>query len=41
MIVNFSAKQVRYYQNFTINKTPVERVNSFKYLGVHIPQGVT
>ena len=38
LIVDFSTKQVRNYQTPVINRSPVERVDSFRYLGVHITQ---
>ncbi|KAK3507018.1 hypothetical protein QTP70_000560 [Hemibagrus guttatus] len=37
-IVDFSTKQERNYQTPVINKSPVERVDSFRYLSVHITQ---
>lgn len=39
-IVDLSAKQVRNYQPLIINRTPLERVDSFQYLGVHITQNL-
>uniref|UniRef100_A0AAX7UN09 Alkylated DNA repair protein AlkB homologue 8 N-terminal domain-containing protein n=1 Tax=Astatotilapia calliptera TaxID=8154 RepID=A0AAX7UN09_ASTCA len=41
MIVDFSTKQERNYQTPVINECPVERVDSFKYLGVHITQDLS
>ncbi|KAL0150420.1 hypothetical protein M9458_054237, partial [Cirrhinus mrigala] len=41
LIVDFSTKQERNYQTPIINESPVERVNSFKYLGVHITQDLS
>uniref|UniRef100_A0A6I8QMV9 Reverse transcriptase domain-containing protein n=1 Tax=Xenopus tropicalis TaxID=8364 RepID=A0A6I8QMV9_XENTR len=41
LIVDFSTKQVRNYQTPIINKSPVERVDSFRYLGVHITQDLS
>ncbi|KAI5613412.1 gastrula zinc finger protein XlCGF28.1-like [Silurus asotus] len=38
LIVDFSTKQERLYQPLNISGTPVERVDSFRYLGVHITQ---
>ncbi|KAK3512849.1 hypothetical protein QTP70_028918 [Hemibagrus guttatus] len=38
LIVDFSTKQERNYQSLIINGTPVEKVDSFRYLGVHITQ---
>ncbi|KAK3508570.1 hypothetical protein QTP70_032905 [Hemibagrus guttatus] len=38
LIVDFSTKQERNYQPLIINGTPLERVDSFQYLGVHITQ---
>ncbi|KAI5108316.1 gastrula zinc finger protein XlCGF28.1-like [Silurus meridionalis] len=40
-IVDFSTKQERSYQPLNINRTPVERVDSFRYLGVHITQDLS
>ncbi len=34
-------RQSREHTSITINKTPVERVNSFKFLGVHITEDLT
>ncbi len=34
-------RQSREHTPITIDKTPVERVNSFKFLGVHITEGLT
>ncbi len=34
-------RQSREHTPITINKTPVERVNSFKFLGVHITEDLT
>ncbi|KAK3543145.1 hypothetical protein QTP70_011947 [Hemibagrus guttatus] len=41
LIVDFSTKQERNYQTPVINESPVERVNSFRYLGVHITQDLS
>ncbi|KAK3548711.1 hypothetical protein QTP70_017264 [Hemibagrus guttatus] len=41
LIVDFSTKQERNYQPLIINGTPVERVGSFRYLGVHITQDLS
>ncbi|KAK3519736.1 hypothetical protein QTP70_003706 [Hemibagrus guttatus] len=41
LIVDFSTKQERNYQPLIINGTPVERVYSFQYLGVHITQDLS
>ncbi|KAI5621007.1 hypothetical protein C0J50_19433 [Silurus asotus] len=41
LIVDFSTKQGRSYQLLNINGTPVERVDSFRYLGVHITQDLS
>ncbi|KAK3545487.1 hypothetical protein QTP70_007737 [Hemibagrus guttatus] len=41
LIVDFSTEQKRNYQPLIINGTPVERVDSFQYLGVHITQDVS
>ncbi|KAK3549540.1 hypothetical protein QTP86_003633 [Hemibagrus guttatus] len=41
LLVDFSTKQKRNYQPLIINGTPVERVDSFRYLGVHITQDVS
>ncbi|KAK3573033.1 hypothetical protein QTP86_012229 [Hemibagrus guttatus] len=41
LIGDFSTKQQRNYQPFIINGTPVERVDSFRYLGVHIMQDLS
>ncbi|KAK3520974.1 hypothetical protein QTP86_001847 [Hemibagrus guttatus] len=40
-IVNFSTKQERNYQTPLINESPVERVDSFRYLGLHITQDLS
>ncbi len=37
LVVDFR-RQSRQHTPITIDKTPVERVNSFKFLGVHMPQ---
>ncbi len=34
-------RQSRVHTTITIDKTPVERVNSFKFLGVHITEDLT
>ena len=39
--MDFSTKQERNYQTPIINRSPVERVDSFRYLGVHITQDLT
>ncbi|KAF7691164.1 hypothetical protein HF521_011461 [Silurus meridionalis] len=41
LIVDFSTKQEQSYQPLNINGTPVERVDSFWYLGVHITQDLS
>uniref|UniRef100_A0A3P9JDD6 Reverse transcriptase domain-containing protein n=1 Tax=Oryzias latipes TaxID=8090 RepID=A0A3P9JDD6_ORYLA len=43
LIVDFATKQKqrRNYQTPVIDKSPVERVNSFRYLGVHITQDLS
>ncbi|KAK3575632.1 hypothetical protein QTP86_031588, partial [Hemibagrus guttatus] len=41
LIVDFSTKQERNYQTPMIKKSPVERVDSFRYLGVHITQDLS
>ncbi|KAF7699141.1 hypothetical protein HF521_003883, partial [Silurus meridionalis] len=41
LIVDFSTKQERSYQTLNICGTPVERVDSFRYLGVHITQDLS
>ncbi|KAK3510357.1 hypothetical protein QTP70_004934 [Hemibagrus guttatus] len=41
LIVDFSTKQGRNYQPLIINGTPVEKVDSFQYLGVHITQDLS
>ncbi|KAK3507985.1 hypothetical protein QTP70_009352 [Hemibagrus guttatus] len=41
LIVDFSTKQERNYQTPMINESPVERVDSFRYLGVHITQDLS
>ncbi|KAK3512266.1 hypothetical protein QTP70_002272 [Hemibagrus guttatus] len=41
LIVDFSTKQERNYQTPVINESPVERVDSFRYLGVHITQDLS
>ncbi|KAK3570140.1 hypothetical protein QTP86_012522 [Hemibagrus guttatus] len=38
LIVDFSTKQERNFQTPMINESPVERVDSFRYLSVHITQ---
>ncbi len=40
LVVDFR-RQSREHTHITINKTPVERVNSFKFLGVHITEDLT
>ncbi len=40
LVVDFR-RQSREHTPITINKTPVERVNSFKFLGVHITEDLT
>ncbi len=40
LVVDFR-RQSREYTPITIDKTPVERVNSFKFLGVHITEDLT
>ena len=39
--MDFGRKQVRNYTPLTIDGTPVERVKSFKYLGVQIDEDLT
>ncbi|KAK1790113.1 hypothetical protein P4O66_002231 [Electrophorus voltai] len=41
LIVDCSKKQERHYQPVRINGTTVERVDSFRYLGVHISQDLS
>ncbi|KAK1798560.1 hypothetical protein P4O66_006851, partial [Electrophorus voltai] len=41
LIVDCSKKQVCHYQPVRINGTTVERVDSFRYLGVHISQDLS
>ena len=41
MLVDFGRTQVRDYTPLTINGTTVERVNTFKYLGVQIADDLT
>ncbi|KAK1785144.1 hypothetical protein P4O66_018556 [Electrophorus voltai] len=41
LIVDCSRKQERHYQPVRISGTTVERVNSFRYLGVHISQDLS
>ncbi|KAK1797486.1 hypothetical protein P4O66_008338 [Electrophorus voltai] len=41
LIVDCSKKQERHYQPVIINGTMVERVDSFSYLDVHIPQDLS
>ncbi|KAI5630012.1 gastrula zinc finger protein XlCGF28.1-like [Silurus asotus] len=41
LIVDFSTKQERSYQRLNICGTSVERVDSFRYLGVHITQDLS
>ncbi|KAK3546669.1 hypothetical protein QTP70_031403, partial [Hemibagrus guttatus] len=41
LIVDFRTKQERNYQTPVINESPVERVDSFRYLGVHITQDLS
>ncbi|KAK3562824.1 hypothetical protein QTP86_010399 [Hemibagrus guttatus] len=41
LIVDISMKQERNYQTSVINKSPVERVDSFRHLGVHITQDLS
>ncbi|KAI5623032.1 gastrula zinc finger protein XlCGF28.1-like [Silurus asotus] len=41
LIVDFSTKRERSYQPLNICGTPVERVDSFRYLGVHITQDLS
>ncbi|KAK3508133.1 hypothetical protein QTP70_015272 [Hemibagrus guttatus] len=41
LIVDFSTKPQRNYQTPLINESPVERVDSFKYLSVHITQDLS
>ncbi|XP_020565489.1 uncharacterized protein LOC110016570 [Oryzias latipes] len=38
---DFATKQKRNYQTPVIDKSPVERVNSFRYLGFHITQDLS
>ncbi len=41
LIVDFRKRQQRPYTPLMISGTPVERVSSFKYLGVHISEDLT
>ncbi|KAK1796912.1 hypothetical protein P4O66_000991 [Electrophorus voltai] len=41
LIVDYSKKQERHYQPVRISGTMVERVDSFRYLGVHISQDLS
>ncbi|KAK3509541.1 hypothetical protein QTP70_001400 [Hemibagrus guttatus] len=41
LIVDFSTKQERNYQTHVINESTVERVDSFRYLSVHITQDLS
>ncbi|KAK3526119.1 hypothetical protein QTP70_016099, partial [Hemibagrus guttatus] len=41
LIVDFSTNQERNYQTPVINESPVERVDSFRYLSVHITQDLS
>ncbi|KAK3523498.1 hypothetical protein QTP70_001161 [Hemibagrus guttatus] len=41
LIVDFSTKHERNYQTPVINENPVERVDSFRYLSVHITQDLS
>ncbi|KAI5098559.1 hypothetical protein C0J45_10698 [Silurus meridionalis] len=41
LIVDFSTKRERSYQPLNICGTPVERVDSFRYLGAHITQDLS
>ncbi|KAK3571464.1 hypothetical protein QTP86_012089 [Hemibagrus guttatus] len=41
LIVDFSTKQERNYHTPVINESPVERVNSFRYIDVHIMQDLS
>ncbi|KAK1796922.1 hypothetical protein P4O66_000887 [Electrophorus voltai] len=41
LIIDCSKKQERHYQPVRISGTTVERVDSFKYLGVHISQDLS
>ncbi len=41
LIVNFRKRQQRPYTPLKISGTPVERVSSFKYLGVNISEDLT
>ncbi|KAK1791059.1 hypothetical protein P4O66_002032 [Electrophorus voltai] len=41
LIVDCSKKQERHYQPVMINGTTVERVDSFRYIGVHISQDLS
>ncbi|KAK3535054.1 hypothetical protein QTP70_002584 [Hemibagrus guttatus] len=41
LIVDFSTKQERNYQTPLINESPVERLDLFRYLGVHITQDLS
>ncbi len=41
LIVNFRKRQQRPYTPLMISETPVERVSSFKYLGVNISEDLT
>ena len=41
LVVDFRRRQQWIYTPLIINRTPVERVSSFKYLGVHISEDLT
>ncbi|KAK3552710.1 hypothetical protein QTP86_021128, partial [Hemibagrus guttatus] len=41
LIVDFSTRQERNYRTSVINKSPVERVDFFRYLSVHITQDLS
>lgn len=41
MIVNLGKKQKRNYTPLNINRFSMKRVDSFKYFGVHITEGLT